>query len=128
MTKPPALQVLPLDLSVVRLPPDSAVPGWAMGGGFYSVTGTGDELSLVCESARVPGDVVCEPGWRAIVVDGPLDFAEIGVLAGLTRTLARSGISVFVISTYDTDYVLMKKPVQDQALKALTQAGYEVRS
>ena len=115
---------MPDDLSVIRLPPGSAVPGWALASGFYSITRTVEELSVVCPTARVPDGIDSEGGWCAIKVRGPLPFGQIGVLAGLTDVLARNRISVFVISTYDTDYVLVKRVLQDRAIGALADAGH----
>jgi hypothetical protein len=84
------------------------------------------ELSLVCrESLRPPG-AAAETGFRALGVVGPLDFSLVGVLAGLTGVLAQAGISVFAISTYDTDYLLVRETSLARALEALRTAGYAV--
>jgi hypothetical protein len=117
--KPLNLSVLPTEFTVVRIDPGAPVPGWALGGSLYSVTGTMDELSIVCESHRVPDSLQIEPGWRALKVAGPLNFGEIGILAVLTRVLAEHGISVFVLSTYDTDYILVKNKNLQSAIAAL---------
>jgi hypothetical protein len=117
--KPLNLSVLPTEFTVARVDPGAPVPEWALGGSLYSVTGTMEELSIVCESRLVPDGLQIESGWRALKVAGPLNFGEIGILAVLTRVLAEHGISVFVLSTYDTDYILVKNKNLQQAIAAL---------
>jgi hypothetical protein len=110
--------------SVCRLGPSATIPGWVPGGGFVSVTRTADELSIVCPAGNVPSGVRAETGWRVLQVQGPLDFALTGILAALATTLAGAGISLFAISTYDTDFILVKDLVG--AVKALRLAGHVV--
>lgn len=96
-------------------------------GGLTFVGRTPEELSLVCETARVPsGALEREDGWRALRVDGTLAFSLVGVLAGITAALAAAKISVFCVSTFDTDYVLVKETALDAAVSALRSAGYAV--
>ncbi|MGB7492551.1 MAG: ACT domain-containing protein, partial [Thermoanaerobaculia bacterium] len=95
--------------AVCRLAADEAVPDWAQQGSVSSVTRTTRELSIVCEQDVVPPEVQSDTGWRCLMVEGPLAFTEVGILASLTAPLAASGISVFVISTYDTDFLLIKE-------------------
>jgi hypothetical protein len=120
------LAVLPGRLAVCRLRPEDAIPGWASATGLSSVTRTRDELSVVCAEAAVPEEVRCERGWRALVVAGPLDFTLIGVIASLAEPLARAGIPIFVLSTFDTDYLLVKEARLAEAGAALTAAGHEI--
>lgn len=120
------LAVLPGRLAVCRLPPEDAIPGWASAAGFSSVTRTRDELSVVCAEAAVPADVRCERGWRSLVVAGPLDFGLIGVIASLAEPLARAGIPIFVLSTFETDYLLVKEARLAEAGAVLTAAGHEI--
>lgn len=120
------LTVLPGRLAVCRLPPEDAIPEWANAAGFSSVTRTRDELSVVCVEAAVPEDVRGERGWRALVVAGPLDFGLIGVIASLAEPLARAGVPIFAISTFDTDYLLVKEARLAEAVAALTAAGHEI--
>ena len=88
---------------------------------------TPEELSLVCETERVPsGTLVREDGWRALRVDGALAFSLVGVLAGITAALADAGVSVFCVATFDTDYVLVKETMLKTAVSALQSAGYPV--
>jgi hypothetical protein len=127
-----AIQVLPGALAVCRLAPSAPDPDWAQGGGVQAGAlsarvRTAEELSVVCAQELVPPGVQADIGWRALKVTGPLDFTLVGVLAGLARPLADAGVSIFAISTYDTDYVLVKEIDLERAIQALLGAGYEVR-
>ncbi len=121
------LCLLPDEMSVARLPADAAIPAWATAAPFFSITRTPDELSILCPAARVPAGVRAEAGWRCLQVAGPLDFGLVGVLAALLGPLQQAGISVFVLSTYDTDYVLVKKAQLSRTLHALRAAGHEIK-
>jgi len=120
------LDLLSDELAVCRLPLDAAVPNWAWSGELTSITSTDDELSVVCCADPVPDDIRHTAGWRAFKVRGPLDFGLVGILARLSSTLADAGVSIFAISTYDTDYVLVRAPQLDEAIAALESAGYGV--
>jgi uncharacterized protein len=120
------LTVLPDTLAICRLSVDESVPEWAMLGEFVSITHTADELSIVCVDDHVPGDVKADREWRALKVEGPLDLALTGVLASLADPLARAQINIFAISTFDTDYLLVKGYNLDRACDVLRQAGHEV--
>lgn len=125
--KPLTLELLPGEFAVCRLPPEATVPEWALAAApFVSVTRTAAELSVVCPAEQVPAGTRSEPGWRCLEVAGPLDFAEIGILAGLAAPLAAAGISLFAVSTYDTDYLLVRTADLDRALVALAAAGHRV--
>ncbi|MGN1248993.1 MAG: ACT domain-containing protein [Candidatus Spyradocola sp.] len=88
---------------------------------------TPEEISLVCQTNRVPEDAqMREDGWRALRVEGVLEFSLVGVLAGITAALAAAKVSVFCVSTFDTDYVLVKETVLETAIFALKNAGYAV--
>lgn len=117
--------LLPERLAICRLAGTEPVPEWA-GGSFCSVTRAADELSVVCAESAVPASVPSEGGWRALQVHGPLDFALTGVLASLAVPLAQAGVSIFAISTFDTDYVLVKEESLDRAVNALQLAGHVV--
>jgi hypothetical protein len=95
-------------------------------GEFFSATRTSDELSLILADSRAPQSAKCEHGWRAFKVQGPLDFSQVGIIAGLSAALADAGVSIFALSTYDTDYVMVKLADLDRAVAALRQAGYTV--
>ncbi len=126
-TEPLVLSLLPGLWDVCRLHPESAVPAWAEGGSFFSATRTRDELSLVCEEAAVPDGVKAEKGWAALKLHGPIPFGTTGVLSSLTAPLAEVEISVFALSTFDTDYILVKAESLSGAVAALQKAGFEVR-
>lgn len=109
--------------AVARLDAREDIPSWVHGV-FTSVTRTRDELSIVCDEDAVPNDVHAERGWRCLAVDGPIPFAMFGVAAKITAALAEASISVFIVATYDTDYVLVKDDAFTRACDALTRAGF----
>jgi hypothetical protein len=113
--------------AVARLDPSAAIPEWSTRGTFTSVTRTAEELSIVCDDDAVPDDVRAERGWRALQLEGPIAFEMTGVAARFTSALAARAISVFVISTFDTDYLLVKTTALDAAIAALRHDGCEVR-
>jgi hypothetical protein len=90
------------------------------------VTRTSDELSVVCPEKNVPGGVRSEGEWRVLVLEGSFEFSAVGVLASVAAPLAEAGVSIFALSTYDTDYVLVKEEGLDRAVSALRQRGHEV--
>ena len=120
------LTILPDPLAICRLSPAEDVPEWAMIGEFVSITHTGDELSLVCADEHVPPDVKADRGWRALKVEGPLDLSLTGVLASLANPLAQAQINLFAVSTFDTDYLLVKGYNLTRAIAVLQQAGHTV--
>ncbi len=119
------LDLLDGELAVCRLPGEAPPPEWAVGA-LVSITRAADELSVVCDATAVPPGVTKESGWRGLAVRGPLDFALIGVLASLAEPLAAADVPVFVVSTYDTDYVLVPGERLDAALEALRDVGHSV--
>lgn len=124
---PQRLSVLDQRLAVCRLGPGQEVPAWATGSPFYSMTRTPDELSVVCPEENVPAGVEHEAGWRALKLEGPFDLAQVGVLLPVAAPLAEAGVSIFVVSTHDTDYVLVKEEQLSIAVAALHERGHEVR-
>lgn len=112
-------------LAVCRLPAGAAVPTWATDG-LVSVTRTSEELSVVCSERAVPAAATAERGWRCLKVDGRLSFELTGILATLTRPLADARVPVFAISTYDTDYLLVKEDRLTAAYAALEREGHVV--
>ena len=113
-------------LAVCRLSADAPVPLWAQGP-ITCVCRTPDELSIVCSAEHVPEGVRCEQPYRALRIAGTLDFALTGILSAITVPLAVAQISIFAISTFDTDYVLVREEQLSRAIAALTAAGHEVR-
>ncbi|HEX8674036.1 MAG TPA: ACT domain-containing protein [Longimicrobium sp.] len=126
--QPLRLTILPDTLAVCRLAADDPFPAWLPPHGFLSVTRTADELSMVCLQDTMPAGTRCELGWRALAVAGPLDFALTGILASIATPLAEAGISIFAISTFDTDYVLVKTDRLNDAIEALRRAGHHLLS
>ena len=122
------LSLLPDLYAICRLPADSPPPAWAAGGRpFVSVTRTADELSITCPQTLVPPDVQHESGWRVLKLEGPFDLSLIGILAPIATALAQAQVNIFVISTYDTDYVLVKEARLDEAVRAIEALGHHVR-
>ena len=93
---------------------------------FCSVTRTGDELSIVCAEQLVPASVKTERGWRCLKLEGPFPFAQTGVLVSFLSPLSQRAIPIFAMSTFDTDYVLIKEANEPSALQALAEAGHEL--
>lgn len=113
--------------AIGSLPPDSPVPAWAVAAPFASITRTADELSIVCREEDVPPSTRAEGGWRLLRVEGPFPLqGTIGVLAGLAGTLAQAGVSIFAVSTFDTDYILVPATQLETACAALCAAGHEM--
>jgi hypothetical protein len=114
-------------LAVCRLDPAHVIPSWATSGGVFSITRTSQELSIVCPEDLVPAGVRAERGWRLLSVAGSMDLALIGVLASLAVPLAEARVSLFAVSTFDTDHVLIKDQDLSRAVEALTAHGHVVR-
>ena len=120
------LDILPHRLAVCRLPADHPVPGWIDRLAFWSMTRTADELSLVLPEEAASPQWRQETGWRVLKVRGPLEFGLVGVLAQLTVAIAAAGVSIFALSTFDTDYLLVRDSDLARASTALTGAGCTV--
>jgi len=113
--------------AVCRLPAQAELPDWAHAEHLLSITWRAGETSIVCPERYVPPEVKAERGWRALEVSGPLDFVLVGVLSGLLLPLAKAQVSVFVLSTYDTDLILIPEVQLERALGALGGAGNLVK-
>ncbi len=122
MEKPKlTLIILHEQFAICRLEANAPVPDWALSTEtFTSITRTQDELSIVCTEANVPNEIKSEKGWRALKVEGPLDFSVTGILASLAKPLAEAQVSIFTVSTFDTDYILVKEDKLDKAVKILS--------
>ncbi len=123
---PQTLTALPGEYAIAQLPPDAPVPTWALAGGFFSLTRTEGELSVVLEADRVPAGVRAERGWALLQLRGPFDFALTGVLSSVLAPLAQAGVGIFALSTFDTDYLLVKAAQLPDAVTALRGAGHTV--
>ena len=128
MTASLKFSMVPGTYAVCRLPASAAVPAWA-GKAVVSITRTAEELSIVCEERRLPEDVFgiefqIERGWVLLKLHGPFPLDAIGVLSSVAKPLAEAAISLFALSTFDTDYILVKRIHAKQAIAALTLAGH----
>lgn len=115
--------VFPGRFAVCRLGAHDVVPDWAQGA-VVSITRTAEELSIMCDESFVPADVHAERGWTCMKVVGPLPFEMVGVAAALTAPLAEAGVSLLLIGTFDTDYMLVKEDMRARAIAALEGAGF----
>jgi uncharacterized protein len=122
------LHPIPGRLAIARLDPRAAIPEWAQAvAPLVSITRTQDELSIVCPEEWVPDSVQRSTGWFCIRVTGPLDLASVGILAALVDPLRDKGISVFALSTYDTDCLLLPEGQRADAITALEAAGHRIQ-
>jgi hypothetical protein len=117
---------MPGSFAICRLAPKATVPDWALRGTFFSVTSTPDELSIVCTETQVPAEVQHEKEWVCLKLEGPFPFAETGILTSFVRPLCERAIPIFAVSTFDTDYVLVKQAWVEKAVAALQEAGHEL--
>lgn len=124
--QPRPINILPDTFAVCRLDVNSGIPAWASADSFFSITHTLEELSVVCRQSLVPEGIRCERDWRCLQVAGPIPFTTVGVLASLVQPLAVAGISVFAMSTFNTDYVLVKAVDLARTIEALRQHGHTV--
>lgn len=121
-----SLSLLPERLAVCRLGPNEAIPQWVFSTSFWSVTRTDEELSLILPEELVPSSWKAEKGWRCLKVLGPLDFSITGIIASLSTLLAEAGVSILAISTYDTDYLLVRSGDVDRAKEILIEHGHRI--
>ncbi len=120
------LKLLKDKYGVCRLDNTLPIPEWAEKGEFFSATRTSDELSIVCCEKNIPEDIKCEKNWRILKIEGPLDFSLIGILASISSILAERKISIFAVSTYDTDYILIRDSDVNDAVEALSAQKYNI--
>lgn len=122
------ISILPGVMGIYRLDPSAAIPAWAADSPFFSITRTPDELSIVCLEDHGMAGIPSDGGWRCLKVEGPLDLTLTGIFASLAQALANAGISLFAISTYDTDALMVKQDKLEAAIEALSAAGYRFRN
>ncbi|APC40849.1 ACT domain-containing protein [Clostridium estertheticum] len=120
------MKLLNEKFSVCRLNKNEQIPEWVKNSSFYSISKTSDELSIVCSQDSIPSNIKCEKDWRILKVEGPLDFSLIGIISSISTILALKRISIFAVSTYDTDYILVKNKDIDNAILALSNERYEI--
>ncbi len=119
------LTLLPETFTICRLSPEQDVPQWVWQNRatLLSITYTADELSIVCPQALPPSGVQYEGSWKAIRIQGPLDFSLTGILVALAAPLAAAHIPIFALSTFDTDYILIQEQYSEQARGVLEESG-----
>lgn len=123
--EPPSIHVLPHEFTIHRCSPDGPVPVEVYGSDFYWIGKTDEELSIVCEASLKVRSVKHSDGWSCLRLKGPLDLGSIGVLAAITDALASARIGVFALSTFDTDYILVKTADLPNATRALMKSGHD---
>lgn len=125
------IKLLPKPHSIVRFAASAPIPDFGPEidrDTILCITRTGSELSIVCPTASVPNDVTTRSdGWRCLQLPGPFDLSEVGILASVISPLAEARISVFVLATFDTDYVLIREEQRAEAIRVLAAAGHTVR-
>ena len=114
----------PGDYCIGKLPRDAEIPD-PTSSGFWSVTRTPDELSMICFASQAPENVDLVRGWRCLKLIGPPSFTLKGVLQSFLTPLAQADICVLTVSTYDTDYVFVTETDLEKAIQSLIEAGYE---
>ncbi len=124
--KPLHLQVIPDRYGIIKLPSTSDIPSWVLDCSVYNITKTPDELSIVCSQNVIPEEILCERGWKGLRVMGHLSFNSTGVVESIAKPLAEDEISIFTVSTFDTDYVFVKESQLDQTVNCLKAAGHHV--
>ena len=124
--------VLPGTFAICRMGAHALIPSWAAKA-FVSITRTDGELSIVCDDSRLPearaggaADFTVERGWSLLKLHGPFPLDTIGVLASVAKPLAEAGVSLFALSTFETDYLLVREIHVKRAVLALTRAGHEL--
>ena len=128
---PPANRTLTLSVmegryAIAKFPCGAEIPAWALGSAFFSVTRTLEELSVATRETSVPAELDASRGWRMLKVHGPFAFDETGVVAALANPLMRVGVGIFVISTFDTDYLLVQQEEIPVAVETLEHAGHKI--
>ena len=121
------ISVLPDNYSIYRFKSESEIPDWILSSDFYSVTKTKDEISVVGPQTDKTINSICNRDWRVLKIAGPLDFSLIGIIADVSITLKNKNIPLFIISTYDTDYILIKQKDLNKGIKALEEKGHKIQ-
>jgi hypothetical protein len=127
MTVQVKLKALVGDYAISRLDRAALIPAWADGEGFVSIARTEDEVSVACLASRVPVGVQTDAGWRVLKFIGPFAFTETGIAAAVLNPLAEQAIGILLVSTFDTDYLLVKVADFERTQKALIEAGHIVQ-
>lgn len=121
------LNILSERFGICRFNPNTSIPDWALTSRFYSITKTQEEVSIVCPEGVIPQEIMCEKGWRCLKVQGLIDFSETGILSALAQPLARKNVSIFALSTYDTDYLFVREKDLSKTIETLSQEGFLIK-
>src|ERR1700687_3811369 len=119
---------LPATFAVCRFPSDAPIPALSSTAVFISITRTAEELSIVCPTDQAPQNAKCESPWTCFKLEGPFPFSLTGVLASFLNPLAERGVPIFAVSTFDTDYILVREEHAATALETLQAAGHDLIS
>ena len=122
----PKLKVLDGEFTIYRFPPAAAIPAGVFDSAIFWIARTDEELSVVCDSRAALSGGDKNPGWACVKVRGPIDFSQTGILAGISAVLAAAEISIFAVSTYNTDYILVPAVQLEKAAAALAARGYDI--
>lgn len=120
------LAVLPESFSIHSFPQNAELPAVVLAQPLYFIGRTRDELSIVVPDTLALTSESCDAGWRILEVLGPLQLSMVGIMASIGSVLAKARVSIFVVSTFETDYFLVKQPDLERAIRALQQDGYKV--
>ncbi|MEF9933979.1 MAG: ACT domain-containing protein [Clostridium sp.] len=116
--------------SICKINPNKEIPPWSVKGDFYSISRSEEELSIVCAQSLIPtnniDEIICDKNWSLLKIEGILDFSLVGILSKISTILATNKISIFAISTYNTDYILVKSSQIDTAIGCLENSGYKI--
>ncbi|GLQ99294.1 ACT domain-containing protein [Dyella mobilis] len=126
MGKAIKLHVLEGRYGISRMSGDAAIPSWADGKGFVSITRNGDELSIVCPIERIPADIQSDREWVCLRFVGPFAFGEPGIVLSVIRPLSENGLGVFLVSTFDGDCLLLKSEDAEAGKRLLAAAGHTI--
>jgi uncharacterized protein len=121
------ITVLPSRFAVCQLRQDEPLPAWVHQSSFYTISKTVDELSVVCEEHLVKGEIKKSVGWKLLKINAVLDLSLTGITAQFSTALAKAGVNLSVIATYNTDYILVEEVKLETAIEALRDAGFEVK-
>jgi hypothetical protein len=120
------LSLLKDKYAICTLPNDTPIPDWALTQSLISITRTGKELTIVCRMDSIPSELQSDLNWRCFRIDGSFDLNQIGVISSISSPLADAGISIYVISTYDTDYFLVQDKNVEQTISTLSNSGHSI--
>ena len=120
------LSLLEEKYGICTLPKDAPIPHWVSKESLVSITRTGKELTIVCKQDIIPSKLQSDLNWRCFKIDGSFDLSQIGVISSISSPLADAGISIYVISTYDTDYFLVKDDNLEKSISVLSNFGHSI--